>query len=412
MREVAELHVADELVDAERLVLQHLLEALLGIADHDHVGVVEDLGIEVAVLLHLQEREDLVLLRLGEVRHLPLERELGEVLVPPPHRVPDPVRLALVHRLGAVHERVGRHLVRRHARDRRRRLGREPVLLDVLRHLLDGLEDRERQQAQAQAARDGRAPVTRGSHPAGGMRILHGLRSHHPLGEVEVLAVVLEVLALPHADDGLDGFLPLLPARLPVDAECDLLHRGRPAGAPLHSSPGQDVGRRHLLGHAHRRGERVRHERDAEPEADLLGALRERADDDLGRGRVRSPLAEVVLDVPCGVEAQLVGELDLLERLLVGLLLRLSLAPRVGPGPGLGDVDLVEHVEFHGLPLGVVAAGARTKCLQSRTADRDCKRDATPRSDGVSTAEKQNACANACGVSYGPATIEHTFASP
>ena len=49
--EVAELHVADQLVDAELVVLQHLLEALLGVADDDHVGVVELLRVEVALEL-------------------------------------------------------------------------------------------------------------------------------------------------------------------------------------------------------------------------------------------------------------------------------------------------------------------------------------------------------------------------
>ena len=75
---------------------------------------------------------------------------------------------------------------------------------------------------------------------------------------------------------------------------------------------------------------------------------RQRAEDDLGRRRVRAALAEVVLDQPDRVEAELVGELDLLERLLVGPLLGLALAVRVGLArPGLGDVDLVEQVELH-----------------------------------------------------------------
>ena len=37
VRQVAELHVAEQLVDAELGVVQHLLEALLGVADDDHV---------------------------------------------------------------------------------------------------------------------------------------------------------------------------------------------------------------------------------------------------------------------------------------------------------------------------------------------------------------------------------------
>ena len=95
---------------------------------------------------------------------------------------------------------------------------------------------------------------------------------------------------------------------------------------------GEDVGGGHLLGDAHGRGERVGHQRDAEAEADVLGALRERADDHLGRRRVRAALAEVVLDVPGGVEAELVGQLDLLERLPVGLPARPA-AGRRGAAP-------------------------------------------------------------------------------
>ena len=91
-------------------------------------AVAELLRVEVALHLPLQEREHPVAVLLGEVRELPLEGELGEVLVPPPHRVPDAVRLALRHRLGAVHERVRRHLVGGDARDRRGVRGRRAVV--------------------------------------------------------------------------------------------------------------------------------------------------------------------------------------------------------------------------------------------------------------------------------------------
>ena len=170
----------------------------------------------------------------------------------------------------------------------------------------------------------------------------------------------LEVLALPHADDGLDGLLPLLAARLAVDTERDLLHRRGAAGAPLDPPAREHVGGGNLLRDAHRRGERVGHQRHAEPEADLLGDLRQRADDHLGRGRVRATLAEVVLDVPGGVEPELVGQLDLLERLPIGLLLGLPLAVRMWTGPRLRDVDLVEQVQLHRHPsVSVVCSSER-----------------------------------------------------
>ena len=157
----------------------------------------------------------------------------------------------------------------------------------------------------------------------------------------------LEVLVLPHLHDGADGLLPLVAALVARHAERGLLHRCRPAGAPLDAAAGEDVDGRHLLGHAHRRGERVRHQRDAEAEPQVLGALRQRAQDHLGRGGVRAALAEVVLDVPRAVEPEGVGELDLLEGLGVGALLRLALAVGVGLPPRLRHVDLVQEVELH-----------------------------------------------------------------
>src|SRR5205085_8155208 len=67
-----------------------------------------------------------------------------------------------------------------------------------------------------------------------------------------------------------------------------------------------------------------------------------------GRRAVRAALAEVVLDVPRGVEPELVGELDLLDRLVIRLLLGFALTVRVGLiGPRPGDIDLVEKVELH-----------------------------------------------------------------
>ena len=124
-------------------------------------------------------------------------------------------------------------------------------------------------------------------------------------------------------------------ARLPfaVDAEGGLLHRGRATGAPLDATLREDVDGRHLLGDARRVDEAERHQRDAEAEADVLGRLRERAEHDLGCGAVRATFAEVVLDEPHGVEAEGVGELDLVEHLVVRALLGLALPVRVRPRP-------------------------------------------------------------------------------
>ena len=330
--QVAELHVADELVHAELGVLHHLLDARLGVAHDDHVGLGEPLGVELALDLALEEGEHLLLLLVGEMRHLPLQDELGQVLVPPPHRVPDAVGLGLLHGVGAVHERVRGHLVGRHLGERRRGSWPPSRYWRMCSAIFgDGLHDRERQQPHAQLARHRRRSVGGRRHPGGRVGNLHRLGRHHAAGEVEVLAVELEVLLAPRLHGGLDGLLPLGPALLHRHVEGGLLHRGGAARPPLHAPPGEDVGGGDLLGHVHGMAELVRHEHDAEAEAQVLGGLGQRADDHLGGGRVRPALAEVVLDVPHGVEAERVGQLDLLERLGVGLLLGLALAPGVLP---------------------------------------------------------------------------------
>ena len=67
--------------------------------------------------------------------------------------------------------------------------------------------------------------------------------------------------------------------------------------------------------------ERRRRLHDAVPEPDVLGALRRGGEEHLGRARVRVLLEEVVLDLPHVVDAERVGELDLLERVLDQLVL-------------------------------------------------------------------------------------------
>ena len=71
-------------------------------------------------------------------------------------------------------------------------------------------------------------------------------------------------------------------------------------------------------------------------------------------GHVRPLDAEVVLDDPDGAEAELVGQLDLLDRLEVGGLLGLALVVRIRlVGPRLGGLHLVEEVQLHvSLPSG------------------------------------------------------------
>ena len=75
-------------------------------------------------------------------------------------------------------------------------------------------------------------------------------------------------------------------------------------------------------------------------EADVLRALAGRGEEDLGRGGVRVLLEEVVLDLPHVLDAELVGELDLVERVLDQLLLAVL-------GPRARELVLVEDAELH-----------------------------------------------------------------
>src|SRR5207244_2599553 len=111
-------------------------------------------------------------------------------------------------------------------------------------------------------------------------------------------------------------------------------------GLDVEPAVGEDVERGGALGDADRVVEAIRQEHDAVPDADLPCPLRDGREEDLGRGGVGELREEVVLDRPHGVEAEPVGERDLLERLVVAAVL----AARV---VRLRDLELVEQVELH-----------------------------------------------------------------
>ena len=143
-------------------------------------------------------------------------------------------------------------------------------------------------------------------------------------------------VALGHRDRALDGrrllgpqarqhvheLVPGLLGRVGVDAEAaELGPRRRARRAELEAPAGQDVEHRRPLGdpdrvvhlrHAHHR---------AVADADALGLHRHRGEEQLGRRAVRVLLEEVVLDGPHRVEAELVGQPRLLERVAVDGLL-------------------------------------------------------------------------------------------
>ena len=147
------------------------------------------------------------------------------------------------------------------------------------------------------------------------MRLLQRLGDHVARGKVVVLAVELPVVAGEHRDDGAHRLLPAVALVAHADAERMQLRRPRRlAHAEIDTAARQQIERRHLLGHAMRLvGGELDH---AMAEPDVLGALARGAEEHLGRGGVRVLLEEVVLDHPGVVVAKLVGELELIERLL------------------------------------------------------------------------------------------------
>src|SRR5688572_15526918 len=106
--------------------------------------------------------------------------------------------------------------------------------------------------------------------------------------------------------------------------------------------------------------EAERQQRDAESQAQVLGALGEGADDDFGRGAVRTTFSEVMFDEPGLMEAESVAELHLLEHLAVRALLAHPLPVRMWCVPGPRCVDLVQQIQFHRSPRsGLRDADAR-----------------------------------------------------
>src|SRR3954471_16115913 len=159
------------------------------------------------------------------------------------------------------------------------------------------------------------------------MRALLGLRHHVARRHPDELPVeARERLLHEHPRERVEALLPLRALLLALDAEAaELGLRRRLAGAELDPAAGDQVERGGALGDPRGVVERGRQLHDAVAEPDALGPLRRRSQEHLRRARVRVLLEEVVLDLPDVVEADPVGELDLLEsvaqQLLVGAVL-------------------------------------------------------------------------------------------
>ena len=131
----------------------------------------------------LEVREDLGLLLVTERGQLPLERELGQALVPPVDRLPQAVRRGLVGVVVAVHEGVGADPVVLHSGEHLLGSGHglsRTVGADGVAHLLDLLDQAEMEQPEPQLPGGDGAPLRGRRLPHRRMRVLEGLRRLDP----------------------------------------------------------------------------------------------------------------------------------------------------------------------------------------------------------------------------------------
>jgi len=164
----------------------------------------------------------------------------------------------------------------------------------------------------------------------------------HAAGEVEEFGMFLVILLRPHADDSARSGAHLLFAARNIDAECLLLHRGRPANAPLYPAARNKIDRGDLFRNAGGMDEFVRHQRNTKTQLDPLGNLRQRAQHHFVAGHMRPVLAKMVFDAPDCVKTLLVGKGDLFKVFLVDPALFHALAPRVRALPGLRHIEFVK----------------------------------------------------------------------
>ena len=151
-----------------------------------------------------------------------------------------------------------------------------------------------------------------------------------------------------------EGLLPHLAALGGVDPEAlELGPGGGAAGAHVDPALGEQVEDRHRLGRAHRVVVGLGHQAHAVAEADVLGAGRDGAVEDLGVRAVGVLLQEVVLDRPEGVPAEAVAGDGLLERVLVG---RTRYRRPTGAGPG---TRRTARTSWRWLPPGIGGPGGR-----------------------------------------------------
>ncbi len=180
---------------------------------------------------------------------------------------------------------------------------------------------------------------------SGGCGFCTGFGTHVAAGHLEKFALEAGIgVHHHHVGALLDGFAPHPPLldRIEADIEAAELHqRSAFAGAELDAAVGDQVERGDALGDAGGMIVVRRHQARCRDRAGCCLVRCEQAARKIsGRRGVRIFLEEMVLDFPGVVDAELVGEFDLVERLLEQPVF-VALVPRPR------QLVLVENAEFH-----------------------------------------------------------------
>src|SRR3954452_2941878 len=202
----------------------------------------------------------------------------------------------------------------------------------------------ESQRADAATRRHLDSLAVGAGDPERRMRLLHWFRHHIPTWHLEELALKAWIRVHHHHIGAL--FDPLFPHppfldRIEAYIESAKLHqRGALASAKFDTAIGDEIEGSDPLRDPRRVVILRRHQADAVAEADFLGALRTCRKEYFRCRGVRIFFERVMFDFPCVIDAELVGELDLIERFLKKPEL-VALVPRPR------KLMFVENPEFH-----------------------------------------------------------------
>ena len=160
----------------------------------------------------------------------------------------------------------------------------------------------------------------------------------------------------PHLGQAAHELVPALLGRVGVGAEtAELRPGGGTAGADMQAPARQDVEGRRPLGDLDRVIELGNADHDAVADLDVLGQHGAGGEEQLRRRAVRIFLEEMVLDGPHMLEAQLVGQLHLLEAVVVD-------GPLFFRCPRTRNGNLVEQAELHPAVSLCPSRNARLAC--------------------------------------------------